>query len=205
MIVKDTGGKDFDPTPAGLHHGICIGVVDIGTHWSEWQGKKYPRRMVILVFELPDLTLEIDGDLKPRWISQRYTLSLSSKANLRNLLESWRGKPFSNEELYKGFDMHNLIGVNAQVNVVHNQKNGNTYANIASVVPLAKSMQKRTAISPPIYFSFDDNTPMPENCPEWITNLIMESEEYNEQGQMNEYLPPEAKRQFEDSMEDIPF
>jgi hypothetical protein len=64
-----------------------------------------------------------------------YTLSLSDKANLRKHLEAWRGRKFTPLEL-RGFDLENLIGVNCQIQVIHNiSDDGRTFANVQAIVP----------------------------------------------------------------------
>ena len=73
-------------------------------------------------FELPNLTKEFkpgEGQ-KPFSIGKEYTLSLSSKSNLYKDLVSWRGKPFTEEEL-EGFDLSKLLGKPCQIQIIHKQ------------------------------------------------------------------------------------
>jgi hypothetical protein len=94
---------------------------------------------VRLRWELSDEIMEGD-DAKPFSISKTYTLSLHEKAALRHDLEAWRGKAFTAEEL-KGFELKKLMGAPCQLTVVHETgKNGNTYANVKAISPLAKGM-----------------------------------------------------------------
>lgn len=75
-------------------------------------------------------------------VVSQYTLSLNSKAKLRQHLEAWRGRKFSGEEL-KGFDLEKLLGANCQLQIVHSlSDNGRTYANVQAIVPLGKGMNK---------------------------------------------------------------
>jgi hypothetical protein len=126
-------GSNFTPCPAGIHQAVCCDVVDLGMVDGTYGAK----HLVSLVFQVN----EPMDDGRPFLVQGRYTLSLNEKANLRKVLESWRGKPFNAEEL-KGFDLEKLIGVNGQVNIQHNEKNGSTYANITAIVPLGRGMQK---------------------------------------------------------------
>lgn len=187
LIAKDKGGSDIAPCPTGMHHSICYGVVDIGTQPAF--GKFPSRRKVVILFEFPDLRIELpdkkDNSRKlnlPRALSIKETLTLASKGNLRPILEGWRGRTFTEKEL-SGFDLKNVIGANALVNVVHEVKGDRTYANIATVNPLANGMKKRTGETPPLYFSFEDipaGKPIviPEAMPQWIQGLILQSDEY---------------------------
>jgi hypothetical protein len=212
MLVKQTGGKDFDPIPAGLQHAICYSLVDVGSHEGEFQGIKNVRRLVMLTFELPHQMIEIDGVKKPMAISNQYTLSLHKKANLRIQLESWRSKPFTERELIDGFELRDILGVNCQLNIVHNEKGGKTYANIHSIVPLSPGMSKVTPFNEIVYYSMDEGLTVPEKAPDWIKSKIMASLEWNEgPGQQNDWPDDNAADYKEGSDEppiddsDIPF
>lgn len=133
IMVSDSS-KAFVPAPEGLHQAVCCDVIDLGVVETQF-GSKHRIQICWLINELND-----DGRLF--MVSKRYTSSLNEKASLRQDLEAWRGKKFSKEEL-RGFDVEALIGVNCQVQVVHGQSpDGRTWANVKSVVPLSKGMQK---------------------------------------------------------------
>lgn len=119
----------FLPAPAGLHRAVCVDVVDLGMVETTFGTK----RMVRLVWQIE----ESMPDGRMFSVGQRYAASLHEKANLRKVLESWRGKAFTAEEL-KGFDLEKLIGINCQLNVVQTVRDGKTFANVQTVVPPAK-------------------------------------------------------------------
>ena len=77
-------------------------------------------------------------------LTKKYTLSLGEQANLRKDLESWRGKPFSAEELAGGFDLEHLYGINCLLGIQHEQNadGTKTYANITAILPPQKGMEK---------------------------------------------------------------
>ncbi len=162
-IVATAGdGKTFAPAPAGVHQGVCVDVVDMGVLEVTWKGEVKRQHKVRLAWQIDEARPE-DGE---RFLVQkRYTLSLHEKANLRKELESWRGRAFTEDEL-KGFDLEKLLGVNCFVNIVHATKDGKTYANIASIMPLKKGMPKMEADK---YVRFKDRQPeqnggpVPEN------------------------------------------
>jgi hypothetical protein len=173
LIAKDSGGG-FDPIEAGVYHAICYGVVDLGTQFSQVYNNE--TRKVLLMFELPTERIQVKGEDLPRAISRQFTLSLNKKATLRQFLESWRGRAFSDTEL-AGFDLKNLIGVNCQLNIIHSNRNGKTYADVASATPLLKGTEKRVLTNPPLFFSFDDNMELPEHMPDWVVERIQKSAE----------------------------
>jgi hypothetical protein len=135
IIATAGDNKEFTPAPAGLHQAVCVDVVDMGILEVTYAGKSKKQHKVRVVWQI-DEPME-DG--KPFIIQKRYTLSLFEKAALRKDLESWRGKPFSQEE-EAAFDLERLLGVNCFLNVIHVQKDGKTYANVAGVVPLKKGL-----------------------------------------------------------------
>jgi hypothetical protein len=76
------------------------------------------------------------SDGRPFGLFKNYTLSWSEKANLRLDLQSWRGKPFSPEEMRK-FDLKNVLGAWCMINVIERQgQNGSIYANVGGVTPV---------------------------------------------------------------------
>ena len=134
IIAKNTK-RDFIPAPEGLWPAVCIDVVDIGMKETPWgQSHKVEVRWVI------SETMVNTG--KPFMLVKRYTLSLHEKANLRRELETWRGKKFTDDEL-EGFDLEKLLGINCQLQIIHNQKgDGEVYANVQAIVPAARGMNK---------------------------------------------------------------
>ena len=206
MLAKDTGkGEDFELTPTGLHHAICIMAIDLGHQFHPVYSTE--QRKCLLCYELPDLTIDIDGKPMPRVISRIYTLSLNEKAHLRRDLEGWRGRKFTPEELKNGVPLKRLLGVNCQLNIVHNysEKNQREYANVASVVGLSKGMAKREPAAEMVYFSFDEKMQIPSNIPEWILNMIMGSTEYNSGPGMQNDEPPQEPNFPLPQEEDVPF
>src|SRR5688572_23018431 len=81
---------------------------------------------------------------KPFLVRRRYTCSLHEKAALRGDLESWRGRAFTDQEL-QAFDLESLLGVNCLLNILHECRNGSTYANVSSIMRLPKGMPAPTA------------------------------------------------------------
>jgi hypothetical protein len=130
FYVSDNG-KDFTPAPEGLHPGVCVDVVDKGMVTGKWGAK--PKCQLRWQIE------ERDPETGKRFlVVSQYTSSLNEKATLRAVLESWRGRKFTPEELKK-FDLETLIGANCQIQIVHNLgDNGKTYANVQAVVRAAK-------------------------------------------------------------------
>ena len=188
-IAKDTGGVDFDPVPAVMQHAVCYAVIDIGIQPQNNPLFK-PKAKVVFIWELPYVKIKIKKEWTPgqppfekelpRAISETFTLSLSEKSNLLPFLQSWRGKAFTEAQL-NGFDVRTVAGANCLLNIIHETKNGKTYANIATAVPLMPTMTKLVPVNPIIKFSLDDypaEVTIPAAIPDWIKAKIMQSKEY---------------------------
>jgi hypothetical protein len=154
MKVTESGGnsKEYALTPVGTFPARCIRVVDLGTHEKEWKGEVKKSRKVMVTWEISELMPEEDGG-KPWVIQAEYTASISEKAKLGQLLNKWRGKPFTEEEK-KGFNLFNLLGVPCMLSVEHNTaRSGRIYANVGGCLPLPKAMQAIDQVNES--FSFD--------------------------------------------------
>lgn len=172
----------IEPVPEGMHHAVCQSVIDLGHHNNEKFNKL--EHKIILIWELPDLRLELaneDGSTRdvPKIQSKEYTLSLHEKAHLRKHLQSWRAKAFTEEEL-NGFDIKNLLEVNCYLQIIHNKTTDATYANIETITPLPKGMERKSPENPAVFFSFAEYNPGDElpAMPEWIMNKLKKSNEW---------------------------
>jgi len=147
MLLKDNR-TEFTPAPEGLHQAVCVDVIDLGLQENKW-GKKQMLRLSWQIEEINDKTS------KRFMVGQQFTQSLHKKSRLRPLLEAWRGKKFTDEEL-QGFDPEVLIGVNCQVQVVHSLgTEGQVYANVQAVVPAPRGAVK---MRPENYVRVKDRT-----------------------------------------------
>lgn len=139
FYVEDKGGN-FERCPSGMHLARCYRIVDLGTQKSEYMGQvKYLHKLMI--------GWEIHGtddkgnplkmmDGRPFAIFKNYTLSWSEKANLRLDLQSWRGKPFTQEEMRR-FDLKNVLGAWCMINVIERAgQDGKMYTNVNGVTPV---------------------------------------------------------------------
>lgn len=217
MPLAKSSGQDYGVIPAGVQHAVCYQVIDIGTQPAF--GNFPPRRKVKIVWELPNEKIMVQakpgqapGAIEmPRAISKDYTLSTDSKANLRKDLEAWRGKPFTTEEA-QGFEVGKLIGANCQLLVVHKpSKDGSkTYANVGAVMPLTKGAVKLKPENPTLVWDIplEGAITFPDSMPEWMQNLIKNSEEY--QDRVNPHRRPPTDKELENRGgpapdEDVPF
>ncbi len=178
--VKADSGKSIEPVPAGVHQAVCYGVIDLGTQ-DPGNPQYRAARKVMICWELPHETISTEDGPKPRIISSEYTMSIGKKATLRGILESWRGRPFTNEEL-GGFDLKNIIGANCLLNIVHKPGKADPsriYARIQGVMPLTKGMGPVRPSMDTVVFDIPESGPIvvPPAVPEWIRAKIDASDE----------------------------
>jgi hypothetical protein len=181
MIIKSKSAG-FDPITAGVHHAVCQSIIDLGT--QEPFNKSFePQRKVMFTWELPHEVKNFDGVNKPLTISRELSVSLNKKSSLRKMLDSWRGRPFTEGELKNGFDLSKLIGSNCQLNVVHVTGKADTskvYANIEGVIPLGKGVASIAPFTAPLYWDLpeDGNANVPSQVPTWIASKVYKSREF---------------------------
>lgn len=137
--AKNSDAK-FIPHPTGQFVAQCVDVIDLGQKVEEYAGQ--PTKLshkCALVFRTGEVNPET-GDLID--ISQEYTVSMSEKANLRKVLESWRGRGYAEDELDAGVPLDKLEGQYALVGVDNKTSaQGRKYARIVSVVSVPKQMK----------------------------------------------------------------
>lgn len=144
FYVEDKG--NFESTPAGSHLARCYRIIDLGTQKSEYLGQvKYLHKIMLgweIFAENDDGTPHMMKDGRPFAIFKNYTMSWSDKATLRKDLQSWRGKPFSAEEMRR-FDLKTILGVHCMLNVIERQgQDGKTYVNVDNISPVPAVIRK---------------------------------------------------------------
>jgi len=183
MLLTDTGGTDFEPAPAGNHIARCIQLIDLGTTLQDYFGEESMKHQLFISWEIPGemKTYTKDGEeiTEPFVASAFYTASLNEKANLRALLESWRGKPFTEEEC-QGFDPKVLVGVPCMLNVIHKANNkGKMKAKIAGATPLPKGFECPPQVNKSVSFSLKDfDQTVFDNLSKGLKAMVEKSEEY---------------------------
>lgn len=124
LIVKKSA-QIHTPPPAEPFNARCIRVIDLGTQFNKFNGKKQPK--IMLVFELQGAVRE-DGERYV--IGKQYTASINEKSTLFNDLKGWGYEPSDD------FDLTALLGKACLINVAHSKDKKDSskiYANIASI------------------------------------------------------------------------
>lgn len=201
MLTVAETGTTFEFPPAGPTAARCSRLIDLGSHESEFQDQKKMQRKILLTWELAEL--RTDGS--PFQVSRRFGCSLHEKSALRAFLEAWRGRPFTPEEL-AGFDLRRLAGAPALLNLLHAERAGRSYCNIASVSPLPKQMTAPNLSAAPVVFDIDD----PETHPALLDLSDSLQATIEQSPEWKAHAGGEAKREpsgeaLPDFPDDIPF
>jgi len=168
LTVKDNS-KHFLPAPEGLHIARCYAVIDLGIQLNQHFNDYSPK--VLIGWELP-ATLMQNG--KPYIQHQRYTASLTESSHLRKLLEAWRGRSFTSEEL-DGFHLKNILGAPCYLSIAHklNSKSQTIYSNVVGICALPDGTVCKEPFNPPLYFDLDEYTDVAyHSIPESIRQKI---------------------------------
>lgn len=138
-VTAQDKGSGFTPHDEGQFAAVCMDVVDLGQRVEQFIGK--PPRLApkcALVF----LTTS-GGETKD--VAAEVTVSMGEKANLRALLEAWRGKSYTPEQAAAGIALEKLVGHTALISVEHKRSGqGRVYAKIKAISPLPKEIPAPT-------------------------------------------------------------
>tara|TARA_R100000687_G_C6446519_1_gene163133 strand:+ start:1467 stop:2126 length:660 start_codon:yes stop_codon:yes gene_type:complete len=187
MTLKISADKpEFEVLSAGEYLAVCYKIIDAGTREETWKDNPPKKRKVIFVtWEIPSQTLD-DG--RPFSIGKKYTASLNENATLYKDLVTWRGRPFTNEDL-QGFDVSRMIGAPAMLHIEHTDEGR---ARVKAIFKPDEFKVTKTINDPTIFdldiycneFNGNSNEQSKAACevfstlPEWQQGLIHESFEY---------------------------
>ena len=206
-------GENREPIPAGMYQAVCSQVWDLGTQTAPFTDKKtgmpIVNRKVRIVWELPtaDRIEFTDDEGKDQSVvkhmGREFTISLHPKSLLRPFLESWRGKEFEPSELM-GFNVGKLIGANCTLQVIHKvHAVHGKYATVSAVVPLMPAMDKIIPENETIMYEIEQ--PIPDDCPDWLKEKIMASEEKKPSDNMIAGVDTNGIPEYGDDDDGIPF
>ena len=195
IYASDTGGgSDFDPVPEGSHPAVCDMLVDLGLQETTGKFAGKVQHKIYLRWQIPSLRLSYEKDgvaiEGPMTIGSRFTVSLHEKAALRKLLQQWRGRAFTADELKK-FDVTSVVGKPCLISVSHTPRDGGgVYANVDTAIKLP------AGVTPPelegealVYDS--DNMGTFEKLRPWLQEVIKAQKSPKEADRVND---PDAWR-----------
>ncbi len=141
LIGKPDSGRTFDPAPSGGKSITLCDVVDLGMVETKWGDKDMMRMHYITKDKFSE-----EGRDQHYMVVERCTKSLydgsgksPNPSKLYTRIKALTGKVPQYDTEGK-FDVESLIGKSAFANIVHNESDGKTYANIESLMPLPDGM-----------------------------------------------------------------
>jgi hypothetical protein len=170
LIIKNEGGGA--PIEPGAWAAVCSGYIQLGTHTSSFGGEEARRApRIMITWFMPD---------QRRDINRRYGLTMHPKGSLRPAIEAMVGK--LTPEMEAEFDLDHILGRPCLLEVKQKVKpDGKTFAEIANVGTLPRGMPRPAPVETRTYVMHDEAGGFilpPEWIPQWIVNIIKESEEY---------------------------
>lgn len=183
IIAQNNAGGTSTPIEAGTYVARCYSMIYMGTIPEEFQGQKKDMKKVRITWELPTelKVFKAEKGEQPQVIGKDFTLSMNEKGTLRKMLQSWRGKAFTEDEA-KNFDITKLLGKPCMLSIVHKvSKTGKTYAEIATISPLMKGMACPDQINESFEFNvLEFNEERFNQLPDFIRDKVKTSAEYKQ-------------------------
>lgn len=145
--------NDFTPPPAGNHPARCYRVIDLGTQSTNYMGKPKIQHKIMIGWEL--FCDEKLDDGRNFTVNNRYTFSGYERSTLRQHLEAWRGRAFTDMD-WDTFHIESIIGKACLLQIKHDPKDGGgVYANIASIGSIPKGLEVPALTNETVFFSLD--------------------------------------------------
>ncbi|MGO7756843.1 phage replication initiation protein, NGO0469 family [Rhizobium ruizarguesonis] len=193
MKMTSSAGSFQDPQ-VGTFPAVCVRVIDLGTQENEYEGKKTSKRQLMLGFELHGESVDTDANgymldeagkpdpMKPFMVSAWLTASFHEEATLRKYMESWRGAPYSEQQISEfetdGFDWSLMLGVPCMIRMEANAKGK---VKIKGISKLQKNIERPVSVNQNIVFILDEFDPKVfESIPQGIRDIIVKSPEWKE-------------------------
>lgn len=177
LNIKSKERPQIPPLAGGTYPAICVGIVDLGEQYNQLF-KKYEAK-VLIVWEIPSQTVEVDGEEKPRWLSRDYTASLNAKSKLAEVITGWRGEPVTEQERREGMNLSAFLGRSCLLQVIIEQKEDRQFNRVSAVMGMPVGMPSVTTESELFLFDMDNwNEDVLEALPDWMVERVKRSTEY---------------------------
>lgn len=204
LRLKDASkGGNSSPAPAGNHAARCFSVLGLGTHTEDGQYGLKTNYKVRIAWELPEETKIFDEKKgpEPYVVAVTYNFVMGDKARIIKDLQSWRGAPFTPEEL-ESFELKNLVGKCCMVQVVHKPgNNGQIYANVDAVTQMPKKMREvmPKQHNPSVYYDISMGQDATfKALPEFLRKQILGCNEWKHEGDFSQDSSDEPPANYPD-------
>lgn len=168
------GSGNVEKPPAGNKPARLIALIDLGS--TTEPVKQDDGSIVSKVFRkyafFWELVTTKDGSGRPFIIGERYRWSdrMTGKAAGRQMIESWRGEKYSDDNA--DIDPVELVDTPCLVNVVHKTNGNKVYVNVDSITPMFEGMAVPERSRDPLLFHLSMGD-LPDTS--WLPYLYGES------------------------------
>ena len=180
LSIEENAGIARPMVPQGSQIARCVGIMDLGTVMSDWQGKSKPRKRVSLMFEFPKhkATFREEDGAQPLVKTITYTRSFNEKGNLRKDLEAWRGAAFTQKELL-GWDLDNVLGQPCQITITHKTTpDGNVKDRITGISMMHEDLKCPAQENESFVYEIAQHPKNWDRLPPWAKDEVKASDEY---------------------------
>lgn len=204
------GGQGGGERPEdGTYPGRFVQIVDVGEHeqtdFQTGEGTGKFARELFFAYELPTERIEVNGEDKPKWISERLKFSLNEKSKLTARLSALAGKKPAKT-------IEDLLGNPCMVEI-GSTKNGN--AKITNVSKLMKGVSVGDLENDARAFDMDEpDMDIWDTLPDFIKKMIKDARNFPNSAieqkliERGEDVEQEEKEEAEpepDFDDDVPF
>lgn len=205
MTFPTGGNTEFKRVPSGSHVAVCNLIADCGLQPGSALYPA-PKHKLYIRFETPGERVEYERNGEsvegPLTIGSFYTASMNEKAILRQHLEGWRGRAFTEQEA-ANFDVSAILGKACMLFVVESEHNGKTYAHIKGIGALPKGIPVPEAENPLLLYGPESKPDELAKLPQWLQDKIANQLREEPKAPTREQVDAAQADQFED--DDIPF
>lgn len=161
-------GEAFEIPPQGHRPAVLVACIDLGTQERIFEGESSEVHQLMLCWELTSSPMSGHSDGRNHVIGRIFTLSFAPTANLRIMLESWRG----GKKYVDGVDevdLTKLLGRSCMVKVNHTpakNKPDRIYADVADVSEPIEGMRVPPAKRKPFLWQIGEHGIFPDH--DWL-------------------------------------
>jgi hypothetical protein len=158
-----SGGGPVKMT-AGSHPGVCVSVIELGSHWIQFENKKPKlKNQVLLTFEVPKSTQNPEC---MQVLHKQFSTSLHENSGLREAIEAWTATKMVDGQDY---DFFQLAGKGVLLSVEISDDN---WPKIVGFAALPKQIKTPKPVKTP--FTWDLSQYVAKKripLPDWMPNL----------------------------------
>ena len=178
--------KEYSRVEDGAYPARIVQIIDFGkqieTDWKTGEPKVYEdsgapiiKHKVWINFELPTETIEVNGEMKPRWYGKEFTVSMHEKSALFALLKAVDPK---GDATNKGRNVKGLLGLPAMITIASTSSGK---AKVGAISGVPKGMKVDELANDETFFDLDStDLSIFESLPQWMQDRIKGGVDFDE-------------------------